>query len=106
MILSAHKEQAFDGKTYDPLFDRKRLDNQLGRVYEFMSRGGWYTLAEISAWTRDPEASVSARLRDLRKEKHGLYDVQGRPRGPREQGLYEYHLGESLLDKNGQRLLF
>jgi hypothetical protein len=28
MILSAHKEQAFDGKTYDPLFDRKRLDNQ------------------------------------------------------------------------------
>jgi predicted transcriptional regulator len=40
---------------------------QARRVIGCMADGAWRTLAEISAATGDPEASVSARLRDMRK---------------------------------------
>ncbi len=65
----------FDGVTYDPARDKARLTRQLGRVYEVV-KTGWYTLAEIASQTGDPEGSISARLRDLRKEKFGSYDIR------------------------------
>ena len=80
----------FGGDTYDPARDRYRLKKQLGRVYEVMSDGEWRTLFEISALTGgDPQASVSARLRDLRKERFGGYDVDHRCKGG---GTGEYRL--------------
>lgn len=85
----------FGGVTYDPRLDEDRLTKQLGRVWDVMSRQHtdiWLTLAEISARTGDPQASVSARLRDLRKPKFGGYDVQRRRRGPAKNGLFEYRL--------------
>jgi hypothetical protein len=80
----------FDGVTYDPKFDRDRLEKQLGRVYTAMAEcPGWMTLQEISVKTGDPEASVSARIRDLRKDRFGGYNVERRRRTV---GEWEYHL--------------
>jgi biotin operon repressor len=42
------------------------MSSQLERVEEVLSRGAFMTLAEIAALTRDPEASISARIRELR----------------------------------------
>ena len=49
--------------------------------------GDWHTLAEISEKTGDPEASVSARLRDFRKPKFGAFNVV---REKMRDGLYQY----------------
>lgn len=57
----------FGGDTYNPARDRDRLRAQLNRVYALMQDGKWRTLHQIAMITKDPEASVSARLRDLRK---------------------------------------
>lgn len=46
--------------------DKPRLAPQMQRVHDFVLGVGWVTLGQISAATGDPEASVSARLRDLR----------------------------------------
>jgi hypothetical protein len=63
----------FGGRTYVADLDAKRLGAQLTRVIAAMSDGRWRTLTEIQAHIqratgkRDPEASLSARLRDIRK---------------------------------------
>lgn len=59
-------ELDFSGKTYVPQFDRERLNAQQRRVFDLMLDGEWRTLEEIRKATHDPEASISARLRDLR----------------------------------------
>ena len=56
-----------DGETFDAKRDGKRLNAQAAAVYAYMRHGEWRTLADIAANTGHPEASVSARLRDLRK---------------------------------------
>jgi hypothetical protein len=61
----------FDGKTYDPKLDRVRLNAQLKRVVAATHLGLWMTLSAIAHLTKDPEASVSSRLRDLRKPRFG-----------------------------------
>jgi len=68
----------FDGETYERERDRERLRAQLTRVYGVMRDHAWRTLADIAAATNDPEASVSARLRDLRKDKFGGWIVERR----------------------------
>ncbi|MFZ1975823.1 MAG: hypothetical protein WAU89_23480 [Candidatus Acidiferrales bacterium] len=82
----------FNGAEYDPALDNDRLESQMGRVFEAMRDGRWRTLGELTAITRDPEASVSAQLRHLRKERFGSYTVQRQARGDRVSGLYEYRL--------------
>lgn len=82
----------FDGDTYERPLDRLRLSGQLGRVMGTMEDGRWRTLAELSAATGDPEASVSARLRDLRKRKFGGRVVEARRRGDPTRGAWEYRL--------------
>lgn len=62
---------------------------QLVRVRELMRDGKWRTLSEIADVTGDPEASVSARLRDLRRPKYGLWTVTRKRAG----SLYLYCLG-------------
>lgn len=81
-----------DGKTYDAALDKVRLNAQTLRVYEAMRDGRWRTLVEIAAITGDPQASVSARLRDLRKEKFGSHPVERRRRGPPKSGIFEYRV--------------
>ena len=42
--------------------------------------GSWMTLGELAKKTEFAEASISAQLRHLRKEKHGAWRVEKRPR--------------------------
>ena len=83
-----------DGSTYEAKFDSDRLGDQSRRVWELMSDGNWRTLREISEAVGSPEASVSARLRDLRKPKWGGWCVERRRRGEAERGLFEYRVLE------------
>ena len=79
----------FNGADYLPSRDDKRLSNQLERVFEFMSDNEWHTLREISVATDDPESSVSAQLRHLRKERFGSHVIS---REHIQNGLYKYKL--------------
>lgn len=89
---SAPKRGKFAGDTYDPKHDDARLTGQIARVFELMRDGYWRTLAEIEAATGDPQASISAQLRHLRKNRFGAWIVLKRSRGERSVGLYEYQL--------------
>lgn len=77
----------FDGSTYSPEYDRERLSGQLERVRAYMLAHDWVTLAELHTRVGGSEASVSARLRDLRKPRFGAYTVQ---RKRLEGGLFAY----------------
>ncbi len=64
---------AFGGRTFDVTLDMERLSAQQLRVMAAMADGKWRTLEEAQTrikalfGKRDPEASISARLRDIRK---------------------------------------
>jgi hypothetical protein len=83
----------FDGKTYVPADDRNRLKRQLHAVFALMRDSSWRTLEEISSQMGIPAstASISARLRDFRKEKFGRHTVNRRLRDGKK-GLFEYQL--------------
>lgn len=49
--------------------DWARLGAQMARVLRLMMDGQERTLREIAAVTGDPEASISARLRDINNEE-------------------------------------
>jgi hypothetical protein len=83
---------AFAGAFYDPASDNERLFGQLGRVFECMRDSVYRTLGEIAGETGDPQASISAQLRHLRKPWHGSYLVDVQARGERTKGLFEYRL--------------
>ena len=74
-------EPAYDGESYRPELDRHRLSAQHRRVWAIMRDGQYRTLREIASITGDPEASVSARLRDFRKPRFGGHWVARRRRG-------------------------
>ena len=80
----------FDGQTYSPGKDRARLTGQWSRVWKIMSSGKWHTLHYLSLLTGDPEASISARIRDFRKPRFGGHRVERRR--ATEGGTYEYRL--------------
>lgn len=74
-----------DGVTYDHARDGVRLNEQQQRVWDCMKDGAWRTLGQIAAVTGDPEASISARLRDFRKKRLG------------EHGVGRHHIGHGLF---------
>ena len=80
----------FNGSDYVPELDRVRLTGQIKRIFECMKDGRWRTLSEIEAITNDGQASVSAQLRNCRKERFGKHTVLKRRR--HEAGLFEYQL--------------
>lgn len=84
----------FNGPVYDQERDGDRLSRQHLRVRELMADGQWRTLAEISALTGDPPASVSAQLRHLRKPRFGAHLVEKRHLG---RGLYQYRVLPDFL---------
>jgi hypothetical protein len=79
----------FDGADYNRARDDARLTGQILRVWNCVSDGGWRTLKQIAQETGDPEASVSAQLRHLRKPRFGGYTVE---REYIDNGLYKYRL--------------
>ena len=79
----------FNGADYDRSRDDARLTGQILRVWNCVSDGKWKTLKQIAQETGDPEASVSAQLRHLRKPRFGGYTVE---REYIDNGLYRYRL--------------
>ena len=66
----------FDGSDYDHKRDGIRLTGQLERVFNVMKSGEWITLRQLSDRARCPEASASAQLRNLRKDRFGGFEVE------------------------------
>ncbi|WP_156433875.1 hypothetical protein [Bradyrhizobium retamae] len=79
----------FDGVTYDEAADGDRLTSQLDRVHQHMLDGNYHSLEAIVVKCGGTVASVSARLRDLRKDKFGKHTVERRRVAG---GLHEYRL--------------
>ena len=71
--------------------DERRLTGQIERIFALMRDGQWRTLREIAAETGDGEASISAQLRHLTREKHGGHTKDRRRRGE-SGGLWEYKI--------------
>jgi hypothetical protein len=71
--------------------DFGRLAKQRKAIFNLMRLGNWYTLAALEEITGYPQASISARLRDFRKAKHGSHTVDRR-RLFEASGVWEYRL--------------
>jgi len=87
--VNAPQPSLFDGATYDPAVDEDRLATALGRIYEAMTDGQWWTLMQLAQVGRCTEAAASARVRDLRKTRFGNHRIEHvRVRG----GLWRYRM--------------
>lgn len=88
----------FSGDTFEPQHDAVRLTGLLADVAAIMRDGQWRTLDEIRVllaadYDRSTsDASISARLRDFRKDSKGAHTVNRRRRKPDTAGLFEYQL--------------
>ena len=65
----------FDGSTYVHARDHARLSGQLDLVRQILSDRQWHTLEEIAELVGGSVAGVSARIRDLRKQKFGSHEI-------------------------------
>lgn len=83
-----HEHPHFDGATYDEAFDHDRLHTQLKFVLTELLDQEWHTMQSIAAAINAPEPSVSAQIRNLRKDKHGGYVIERR----RVNNTYEYRV--------------
>ncbi len=79
----------FNGPDYDHERDHERLSAQMERVWDCIKDGQPRTLRQIADATNDPEASVSAQLRHLRKPRFGGHTITKEHLG---HGLYHYRL--------------
>ena len=68
----------FDGATYEPERDKVRLSGQLVAVKQILSDRRWHTISEIAQRIGGSEAGVSARIRDLKKERFGRHRIEKR----------------------------
>jgi hypothetical protein len=94
LIPELASSPVFDGATYEPKQDGARLTSQLIATRELMLDNEWRNLAQIALALRKSglhvtEASLSARLRDLRKARFGAHPLQRRRLIG---GLWEYRI--------------
>ena len=82
----------FNGPSYDPELDQRRLTGQALRIFDLMKDGCWRTLDQIATKTGDPHASISAQLRHFRKPRFGSHTVDKQRIGDERTGLYAYKL--------------
>lgn len=82
----------FDGSDIVRSLDHVRLTGQMLKVSQLMQDQKWRTLSEIEKEISEPQASISAQLRNLRKDKFGAHVVNRQRRGDPRQGLFEYQL--------------
>ncbi len=92
-------KRLFAGSDFDIYVDYKRLKTQIDRVFALMKDGQWRTLQEMQRDleerypdTHFPESSLSAQLRNLRKEYGGFHIINKQRRGRESNGTYEYQL--------------
>jgi hypothetical protein len=84
--------RVFDGPSFEFSLDADRLGRQLESVRGWMLRHDWQTLVEIArgaGYSEAAVASISARLRDLRKPRFGSYLIDRRRRTA---GIWEYRI--------------
>lgn len=79
-----------DGAFYIPSLDEKRLTTQMERVRRELLDGRWHTAQSIADRIHAPLTSVSAQIRNLRKQENGGYDIITRRDG--DTGLFLYRL--------------
>lgn len=77
------------GPAFDKAKDGERIATQRKTIRNLMIDGKWRTLFEIAKKTKQPEASISAQLRHLRKKEFGSHTVEKRRRTV---GLWEYQV--------------
>ena len=79
-------------RTYGPAFDEaldgKRVRTDIERIRDFMWGNGWWTLKALETVLDIPQATISADLRHLRKERFGSYQVDKVRRGEGGTWLY------------------
>ncbi len=90
------EQQYFDGVDFQPKRDDARLSNQYIRIWNVMHGAGPQTLSQVSLKTRDPEASISAQLRHMRKARFGGHTIKKVYIG---NGLYTYELIPNLKNE-------
>jgi len=91
-IVNETHPDLFDGVTYEPEHDEPRLFKQLRLVARVLENSQWWTLWELHEATSIPLQSISARIRDLRKDRWGARLVDRRRRAAPARGLFEYRL--------------
>ena len=79
----------FDGETYDKEIDGERMTTQLELVRDIMSDQRWHRNLEVANKVGCTESGAAARIRDLRKEKFGSWEIVRR-RVAHGNGLHEY----------------
>jgi len=92
----SHLEFEFDGQTYEPALDQKRLSRMLDRVRDVLAADSeeqrfWWSLDELVVRCGGTPAAISARIRDLRKERNGSYNILLRRRKD-QPGIWEYRM--------------
>lgn len=90
--MDIHPATAFQGSTYQPELDFDRLSSQLQRVEHLMADGKWRSLREIATAVGGSEASISARLRDLRKPQFGCRRVNHKRIQDPTRGMWIYQV--------------
>ena len=86
----------FDGETYDEELDGERMTTQLELVREIMSDQGWHRILEVANRVDCSESGAAARIRDLRKEKFGAWNIVRR-RVAHGNGLHEYRWNGEIV---------
>jgi predicted transcriptional regulator len=89
--------QPFEGSDFNPVFDQKRLSTQLLEIFSLMQDKTFRTLSEIEKITGHGQSSISAQLRNLRKQKFGSHTLNKKRRGQGSQGLFEYQIISSSI---------
>jgi len=78
-----------DGSTFNEARDGDRLRRQLDIIQDAMQDGNGHTLADLAKLAECSTASASARVRDLRKAKHGSHSIT---RTYVADGVWVYHM--------------
>lgn len=89
----------FNGSDYSHDRDAPRLTEQIQRVFTVLSDRNWHALSHIAMLTGDPEASISAQIRHLRKARFGGWEIEKKHMG---NGLYLYRLTGERLEPTTQ----
>ncbi|MGH7260166.1 MAG: hypothetical protein ACREI9_05725 [Nitrospiraceae bacterium] len=90
------------GPAFEAKLDGARVLSQMDEIRDRVLGNGWWTLAEIETATGFPQASISAQLRHLRKERFGAYQVERRRRSGA--GWWEYQVNAPVEIRDGSQL--
>lgn len=99
--MSSTQTQQFGGETYNEQRDGERLTSQLDAVRHILSDGQVWTLyaiatqAELILGRRVSTPGVSARIRDLRKEKFGGLNIEKLSPTTTAPGVWRYQMKET-----------